>query len=552
MKTVYNKLTMDDKQDRRPMSRYPRPSMVRDSFMCLNGTWDGGIVVPYPLESENSGFTGEVPETFTYSRNLCIDKSFIKDRLILHFGAVDCECTVKIDDRLVGTHVGGYLPFEFDITDFVFIDEVQKLTVEVKDELSPIYPYGKQKKNRGGMWYTPVTGIWQSVWLESVPKNYIKGFTITPSLDHVVFDIDSYAQEFEVSIYDKGMLVFSGKFDDSYFLVNISNPKLWTPDEPNLYDVVIKAGEDEVRTYFGLRTVSIAEVDGVSRILLNGKPFFFHGVLDQGYFPEGIYTPNSEETYENDIRRLKALGINTIRKHIKVEPECFYEACDRIGMLVFQDMVNNGDYRFLRDTVMPTFVSQKLDDTKKRYSYEQREFFCRHMEDTLYHLYNFPCIVYYTIFNEGWGQFDADFMYDLATANDGSRIFDATSGWFWQSQSDVDSYHVYFKPFLMKKSKRPVILSEFGGYSLKMPEHSFNPKKNYGYGKAADINELTSMIVELYEKEIIPAIPQGLCGTIYTQATDVEDETNGFFTYDRKVCKVDAQRMRELAKKLTI
>lgn len=552
MNNNFNSLKMDDEIERRPMSRYPRPSMVRDSYICLNGKWDDGVLVPFPLESANSGFEGEIPAEYTYRRKICIDKAFIKDRVLLHFGAVDCECVVKIDGKTVCTHEGGYLPFEADITDFIKADTMQELTVEVKDDLSGLHPYGKQKKKRGGMWYTPVTGIWQTVWLESVPKNYIKGLEITPTLNRVTFNIDSEASSFTVSVYDGEMLVYEGTHDDPYFSVEINNPKLWTPDTPNLYDVIIRTEEDEIKTYFGLRTIKVEKVDGIPRILLNGKPFFFHGVLDQGYFPEGIYTPNSEMSYENDIRRLKSLGINTIRKHIKIEPECFYEACDRIGMLVFQDMVNNGSYSFLRDTALPTIGLKKLDDSRKRIKTEVKEAFEQHMEATLAHLYNFPSIVYYTIFNEGWGQFDSDIMYDIVKAMDNSRIIDSTSGWFWQNLSDVDSLHVYFKPVVIEKSDRPVILSEFGGYSLKIPEHSFNKKKNYGYGKAESIEELTDMIVSLYEKEIIPAIKEGLCGSIYTQATDVEDETNGFYTYDRKICKVDALKMRELSKKLKI
>ncbi len=548
----YNKLTMDAEVGRKPLNKYPRPSMVRDSYMCLNGKWDDGVVVPFPLESSLSGFDGEVPKTYIYHRKFCVEPEFIKDKVLLHFGAVDAVCDVRIDNATVFRHEGGYLPFEIDITDYVEVGKMQELTVEVNDSLDHFYPYGKQKKNRGGMWYTPVTGIWQTVWIESVPKKYIEGFEITPSLDRVTVDIESEADCFHVEIYDGDMLVFEGDYDGPYFSIPIKNPVYWTPDNPHLYDMTISTDNDTVKTYFGLRTVSLGNVNGVSRILLNGEPFFFHGVLDQGYFPEGIFTPNNEDVYEDDIRRLKSLGINTIRKHIKIEPECFYEACDRIGMLVFQDMVNNGEYSFFRDTVLPTIGIKHLKDTKRHITDEMKMSFEQHMEHTLAHLYNFPSIVYYTIFNEGWGQFDSDVMYSIVKAMDNSRIIDSTSGWFWQNYSDVDSYHVYFKKFKMKRSDRPVIVSEFGGYSLKIPEHSYNLEKNYGYGKAIDSKQLTDMIESLYEKEIIPAIAEGLCGTIYTQATDVEDETNGFFTYDRKICKVDAKRMRELAQKLKI
>lgn len=547
----FNELTMGIIPDEIPLSKYPRPSMVRDSFLCLNGKWDDGVTVPFPLESKLSGFAGEVPSEYTYRRSVTLKKGFIKDRVFLHFGAVDQVAEVFIDDKLVGTHEGGYLPFFFDVTELVKEEKPFILSVKVTDTLSHFYPYGKQTQKRGGMWYTPVTGIWKSVWMESVSEGYIKNFEITPSLDRISVNIESDSTDFDVEISFKGEPVFKGTFDDSYFKITIDNPKLWTPDEPNLYDICIKTKTDEIRSYFGLRTVSIEKVDGVSRILLNGKPFFFNGVLDQGYFPDGIFTPANEKVYEDDILRLKALGLNTIRKHIKIEPECFYEACDRLGMLVFQDMVNNGEYKFVRDTALPTIGLLNRNDTKNRIKDEVKYSFEQHMEGTLTHLYNFPCIVYYTIFNEGWGQFDSDVMYDIVKAMDQSRIIDSTSGWFWQNYSDVDSYHVYFKPFVMKKSERPVILSEFGGYSYKIMEHSFNLKKTYGYGKAASKEELTDMIVKLYEGEIKPAIAEGLCGTIYTQATDVEDETNGFYTYDRAVCKVDAARIKALFDSLT-
>ncbi len=545
----FNILKTDYEIHNKPMGGYPRPSMVRESYICLNGKWDDGVTVPFCLESKNSGFMGKVPKEYTYFRNIILEKGFIKDRVLLHFGAVDTICDVYIDNHYVCHHEGGYLPFSFDITDFVTEDKIHKLTVKVKDTLNKLYPYGKQKKHRGGMWYTPVTGIWQSVWLESVPKNYIEAIEITPYLDKISVNLKTEATDFHVSVFFGGRLVYEGDFDAPFFNINIKNPMLWTPEEPNLYDIYVRTDNDEIKSYFGLRTVTIERVDGINRILLNGKPFFFNGVLDQGYFPEGIYTPNNEKVYEEDIRRLKALGFNTIRKHIKIEPECFYEACDRLGMLVFQDCVNNGRYSFIRDTALPTLGFKKSSDIKRRVKDEVKFSFEQTMEQTLAHLYNFPCIVYYTIFNEGFGQFDSDIMYNIVKAMDKTRIIDSTSGWFWQEYSDVDSHHIYFKAFDLKKLERtgrPVILSEFGGYSLKVKEHSFNKRGNYGYGAAKDTKELTDIIEKLYRSEIIPAIKQGLCGAIYTQITDVEDETNGLYTYDRKICKVEPGRMRAL------
>jgi len=545
----HNNLTMDSKTEDIPLSEYPRPQLKRNSFLSLNGKWDDGALVPFPLESSYNGKKG--PE-YTYHRKFTLPKGFMKDRLILHFGAVDQIADVYVDGQIATHHEGGYLPFECDITDLLAPVSLHELKVEITDSLSHLYPYGKQKKHPGGMWYTPVSGIWQSVWLESVPVNHIEALEITPSLNSVSVLIYSEASHFDVTVSFKGEIIFTGSTDTPDIFINIDNPRLWTPDEPNLYDITVKTDNDEVSSYFGLRTVSIETVDNIPRILLNGRPFFFHGVLDQGYFPEGIYTPNTEKDYERDILNLKSMGFNTIRKHIKIEPACFYEACDRLGMIVFQDMVNNGSYRYLRDTVIPTFISQKCDDTRRRVKDELKYMFEQHMEGTLAHLYNFPSVVYYTIFNEGWGQFDSDTMINICRAMDGQRIFDAASGWFKQEDSDVESIHKYFGEYVFEASDKPVILSEFGGFSLKIKEHSFCKYSNYGYGSAKTPEELTCMIEKLYTGQIIPAVEKGLCGSIYTQITDVEEETNGLYTYDRKICKVIPERMLALSDKLKI
>lgn len=546
----YNRLTMDAAEANPPMGRYPRPLLCRNSYICLNGVWDCGVKVPYPLESEVSGFTGAFTGEYKYYRKLVLPKGFIKDRVILHFEGVDQIAAVYIDDYCVGRHEGGYIPFEIDITDYVEEEKEHILRVNVTDTLSTNLPYGKQTEKRGGMWYTPVSGIWKSVWLESVPSKYIEALEITPNLNGIMLHTYTPEESIEVSISFKGETILKASYDCTDVEIIIDDPRLWTPEEPNLYDITIKAGEDEVESYFALRTVSIGEVEGVKRILLNGEPYFFNGVLDQGYFPEGIFTPADERVYEEDILRLKALGINTIRKHIKIEPECFYEACDRLGMLVFQDMVNNGVYGFMRDTLMPTLGFRKKDDTKSKLSDEAKLAYVAQMQDTIALLYSHPCVVYYTLFNEGWGQFDSDVMYCVAKSMDKTRIIDSTSGWFWQNYSDVDSHHEYFKKMKFESKERPMIISEFGGFSLELPEHSFNNKNNYGYGKVKDSTQLTEMIDSLYRQEIMPMIPKGLCGTIYTQATDVEDETNGFYTYDRKVCKVNAEIMLKLAEDL--
>lgn len=533
-----------------PLSAYPRPQLVRSSYLCLNGKWDDGAIVPYPLESCYNKL-GSVRK-YTYSRTFTLPADFIKDKVLLHFNAVDQLATVFIDNHLVGTHEGGYLPFCLDITEYAKENVPLKLMVDITDELSSKYPYGKQCQKPHGMWYTQVSGIWQSVWLESVSNDYIEALEITPDLDHICVNVYSEAPSVHIKIKDKEEIVCEGDYELPSFRIDIANPKLWTPDTPNLYTIEVSTKNDHVSSYFGLRTFKTGMVNGIPRLLLNDKPFFCHGVLDQGYFPEGILTPNCESDYENDIIRLKNLGFNTIRKHIKIESEHFYEACDRLGILVFQDMVNNGKYSFWRDTVRPTFISQRSDDTKRHIKDDVKYIFEQHMEGTLAHLYNHPSICYYTIFNEGWGQFDSDIMYNVAHSMDPSRVIDTTSGWYAQNNSDVDSIHKYFKPYTFKPADKPVVLSEFGGYSLKVPEHTYCMYSNYGYGSAHSPEELTDMIVALYERDIIPAISKGLCASIYTQITDVEEETNGLFTYDRKIQKVDTNKMKELAEKLKI
>ena len=539
-----------------PFAQYPRPQFKRDSFFNLNGKWDCGVLVPFPLESENAqlslaGLTRQSFEEYSYYTSFSLPADFIKDRVFLNFGAVDQIAKVYIDDQFVGAHEGGYTPFSFDVTDFLASDRTvgvvsqHKLKVDIIDHLDHKYPYGKQKKNRGGMWYTPVSGIWQTVWLESVPEKYIRGIKITPDLEGITLEVDGDEDEYAVTIKSRtDGQIQTFKYTKSLY-IKIENPKLWSPESPELYDITVEGSQDKVQSYFGLRTLGIGrDSDGYQRLLLNGKPYFFNGVLDQGYWPEGIFLPNSERGWDQDILAMKKLGFNTLRKHIKIEPSGFYEACDRLGMVVFQDFVNNADYSFFHDTILPTvfgatsnFITGKnklFDDRHFHQSAETRRIFKQTVADTISHLYNFPCICYYTIFNEGWGQFCADQMYDFVKGLDSTRIVDSTSGWFKQKKSDVESDHIYFKKIKIKKTDKPIVISEFGGYSFKLePNHYFNKKQNYGYRFFKNQSDLEKAIYELYDTQIKPYVKKGLCAAIYTQLSDVEDETNGFLTYDR-------------------
>ena len=534
---------------------YPRPQLVRNDWLGLNGKWRfrtekaaaekekwEEINVPFCPESKLSGICRRIApgEKMIYERSFVIPDQWRENRLILHFGAADQIADIFVDGEKAGHHEGGYLPFSIDITDHISAtDTVHRLRAEITDDLDHRFPWGKQKRDNGGMWYTPVSGIWQSVWLEPVPEEYITGLKTDCGTDWVEIRVYGVSEGTISFRGEKFLLIKEDAPEGKCAMIHmdIRNPHLWTPEDPYLYEFSIETKEDHISSYFALRTLTVEETDGFSRLCLNGEPYFFNGLLDQGYWQDGIYTPESPDKFAGDILAMKSLGFNTLRKHIKVEHEQFYYECDRLGMAVFQDMVNNSDYSFLRDTVLPTIGVRKLNDRRMNRSEERRRIFLESMDKTVRHLYDHPSICLWTVFNEGWGQFDADSAYDRIKDLDSSRFVDTTSGWFAQSKSDVDSHHVYFRPVKLTASQRPLILSEFGGYACRIPDHCYNRDKTYGYRKCTDEAALLRDMARLYKEEVLPMIDKGLCAAIYTQLADVEDETNGILTYDREILK---------------
>ena len=562
---------------------YPRPQFERKDWMSLNGAWDfrfdeeewREIRVPFAYQAPLSGIgSNRICDRVCYRRRFRVPERWRGRDIRLHFGAVDYQCRVLVNGRQVGEHTGGNIGFSFDITEALTWEE-EEITVLVWDPWDDEgIPRGKQywKKEPESIWYTRTTGIWQTVWLEPVSRLHLESLRVRGQVDsgrveiawrvsgapagsRISFDISlrgekiaSLSQEITEKIGSLGTDLFNAHI----FRMNFHGDGwCWTPEHPTLFDLEVRVEEgqeirDEVRSYFGIREIEAK--DGI--VYLNHRPYYQKLVLDQGYWPEGLLTPPAPESYADDILAMKKLGFNTLRKHIKVEMEEFYYQCDKLGMIVWQDMVNNSDYNFIRDTALPTIGIQKLDDRKWHMQPGHREGFKKCAQAVVNQLKNHPSICYWTIFNEAWGQFDSDNVYDWFRTLDDTRFIDTTSGWFRRKKSDVDSRHVYFRSVKLAAGKKPLVLSEFGGYSWKPAGHVFNDGSTYGYGKYQSQGEFADAVESLYNDQILPCVRQGLCAAIYTQVSDVEDETNGLVTYDRKVEKLIPATMRLIARTL--
>ena len=570
-----------------PLPEYPRPNMVRDSFLSLNGEWDycinqqekvaeydGTIIVPFSPETALSGVQRIVmPEDYLHYRKVFrLPDGFKKDRVLLHFGAVDQECSVYLNGQLLGEHVGGYLSFSFDITD-VLTDGENVLTLCVRDmtEKAP-HARGKQKLVRkGGMsslFYTPQSGIWKTVWLESVAKEYIESLKITPLYDEAAVKVEicirnagEELRNAKVKVLDAGKVVAEATVDvvKAEALFPLKDFVSWTPENPHLYDLEVTYGEDKVTSYFGMRKFSVGkDKKGLLRFYLNNKPFFFNGVLDQGYWPESLMTAPTEEALKYDIVKLKDLGYNTIRKHIKIEPDRFYYLCDKLGMIVWQDMPNGGgNYNLLHvmylTNVFPWYGRTIKDNHYGMFARKDengRKQYYKDLKGMVEQLYNYPSIAVWVPFNEGWGQFDATKATELIRSLDNTRLVNEACGWFDQKGGDMYSIHNYLRKLKVKPQKdRVVALTEFGGYAFPIPGH-MACEKEFGYKHYKTKEELTANYKRLWEEEIYPNLEKGLSSTIYTQTSDIEEEINGLMTYDREENKFVEEELKMLHRRL--
>lgn len=594
-------------EDRRVRTEYPRPQLRRDNYTILNGLWDycilpladssvtpgrpipadGQILVPFSPEALLSGVNRQLQpdEYLWYERRLSFSDRELarKDagmRCILHFDAADQRADVYANGTPVFSHVGGYLPFETDITPFVGADSLL-LQVRVRDESDETFlTRGKQTLARGGMFYTAQSGLWQTVWYEWVPANYVQSLKITPDPDHHQVLVECTSPKpfssLSCTVYEPSKQDFtlsgegtpsteddpahsrrpligvatirkSDKLEVLRLVLPEDSLSLWSPEDPFLYEFTIRADEDLIHSYFALRTFTVEPDDmGVKRFCLNHKPYFLHGLLDQGYWSDGLMTAPCDDAFLFDITLAKRAGFNMLRKHIKIEPLRWYYHCDRLGMIVWQDMVSGGTkYRMPLVCYMPTLFPHMLIHTKdhhyklfSRADEAGRRNFEEECRETIKHLYSVPSIAVWVPFNEGWGQFDALRIAQMVKEADPTRPVDHASGWFDQRGGDFRSIHNYFRRLSAKPDKkRAFVISEYGGYACRIPGHS-SVERIYGYKKYDTPEEMSLAFQELMDKKLKPLERKGLSGAVYTQLSDVEEEVNGLVTYDRKVVKL--------------
>lgn len=554
-----------------PLKEYPRPQFRRGSYYCLNGAWDyfitnnpkdkpkfkNKIMVPYAVESPLSGVNHlfNPDEYLVYNRLVRLPQGFVNGgRIILHFDGVDQLCDVYINNKKVGRHIGGYTKFSYDITDYISTSGYFYISLVVVDKTDTTQrSRGKQMLNRQGIFYTSTSGIYKTVWVERVPIRHIESITYTPMVDEGVVRMTvktNVPGEVHVKIDDQEVLMYSNQ--ETPIKLNENHP--WSPESPYLYQVEVQFYDDIVKSYFGLRKIEVKEMkNGRKMIYLNNKLLFIKGLLDQGYYYLGGLTPRNYMDQYTEIKNLKSFGFNCLRKHIKTEDDLFYYFCDKLGMLVIQDFINGGDQDMIKvANIQGVFQNRKgkIDDDLVFYGRTNEAINKEWVDEALTiqnELYNHPSVVIYTIFNEGWGQFDSKINYKRFKHNDPTRLYDTNSGGHDRGLSDFYSYHSYIFKLKYKKDpmnlNRPIFLSEFGGLGLFLKDH-FYGTKNFSYIGSGNYKKLKKKYESLFEDRVLDLIRKGICGFIYTQVSDVEDEVNGLYTFDREVLKIDETTLR--------